>query len=355
MRQNSWYMLKLAWTSGEKKVIVLSVLSALVVDELVGSRDAQRLKFLVFITIASTAVIALGTALLNKWKEIQYAGHWLKVEHIVSEKMLDMDYVSLDDTHTSELLSAIRQNMNSGGWGLYYVIGCYENLCSSVLTIFGGLALTISLFRSKVPESAGALEVLNNPLVVMFVILFMLLVTFVAPVLNNKAGSYYAKYADFHKLGNRLFSFFGYLGYDTELATDVRMYRQDKICNRYNRNKEDTFSSNGLFAHFARGAMGLYSASGAAVSVLVTGIVYAFVCLKALAGAFGLGLVTQYITSITMVSGGMSGFVSALGLMQNNAPFLKKTFEFLDLPNNMYQGSLTVEKRRDRKRKNYVY
>ena len=29
--------------------------------------------------------------------------------------------------------------------------------------------------------------------------------------------------------------------------------------------------------------------------------------------------------------------------------FLSLTFEFLDIPNNMYQGSLTVEKRRDRK------
>ena len=29
MAQNSWFMIKLAWTSGEKKVIVLSILSAL--------------------------------------------------------------------------------------------------------------------------------------------------------------------------------------------------------------------------------------------------------------------------------------------------------------------------------------
>lgn len=33
--------------------------------------------------------------------------------------------------------------------------------------------------------------------------------------------------------------------------------------------------------------------------------------------------------------------------MRNNAPFLKLLFDFLDIPNNMYQGNLTVEKRRD--------
>ncbi|MGN1094784.1 MAG: ABC transporter ATP-binding protein [Eubacteriales bacterium] len=323
-------------------------LSALVIDELVGNRDVKRLQMLVVITLASAAIIALGTALLNKWKNTQSTGEWIKIEHIVSEKMFDTDYVNLDNTHTAEMLSTIRQNFNGGGWGLGRVVGCYEELFSSVLTILGGLALTVSLFVIKVPTDAGTLTLLNNPLVVLGVIVVMLAVNFIAPMLNNKADSYYAKYADAHNLGNRLFSFFGWLGYYSELATDVRMYRQDKICDRYNRNKEGTFGSNGLFAHFAWGSMGLYSAAGAAVSVIFTGIVYTFVCLKALAGAFGLGSVTQYVASITKVAGGMSKFVSTLGTMRNNAPFLELTFEFLDIPNNMYQGSLTVEKRRDR-------
>ena len=323
-------------------------LSALVIDELVGNRNIGRLQTLVIITLASAAVIALGTALLNKWKNTQSTGDWIKIEHIVSKKMFDTDYVNLDDTHTAELLSTIHQNFNGGGWGLGRVIECYEQLCSSILTILGGLALTVTLFVNKVPNEAGAMTVLNNPLVVIGVIVVMLAVTFIAPMLNNKAESYYAKYSNAHNLGNRMFNFFGWLGYYGELATDVRMYRQDKICERYNRNKEDTFGSNGLFAHFAWGSMGLLGAASAAVSVIFTGVAYTFVCLKALAGAFGLGSVTQYVASITKVSGGMSSLVSNIGLMCNNTPFLELTYEYLDIPNNMYQGSLTVEKRRDR-------
>ena len=324
-------------------------LSALIIDELAGNRDVQQLQTLVLITLVSAAVIALGTAFLNKWKDTQGAGWWQKIEHIVSEKMMDTDYVNLDDTHTAEMLSTIRQNFHGGGWGLGEVLHCYREVCSAILTVLGGLALTVSLFVSKVPTDAGTLTLLNNPLVVLGVIIVMLAVTFIAPMLNNKAGSYYAKHSNAHNLGNRLFGFFGWLGYYSNLATDVRMYRQDKICDRYNRNKEDTFGSNGLFAHFARKGMGLYGAASAAVSVIFTGVVYAFVCLKALAGAFGLGSVTQYVAAITKVSGGMSNLVSGIGLMCNNTPFLELTFEYLDIPNNMYQGSLTVEKRRDRK------
>ena len=340
-------LLSVIWTALTPYVGIY--FSALVIDELAGRRDMARLQFLVLLTLGSAALLALGSAFLNKWKETQNAGLWLKVEQIFSEKLLDMDYVNLDETETAELLSTIRQNENGGGWGLYRVMINYEGLCSSALTLLGGISLTVTLFTSRVPESAGAYTILNNPWFVVLVIAVMLVITYIAPALLNKAGSYWALNADSHNLGNRLMGFFGYLGYNREIAADVRMYRQDKMCDRYNRNKEDAFSSNGLFAHLTWGPIGFYSAASSAVSVIVTGVVYVFVCLKAWAGAFGSGAVTQYVASITKVSGGLSSLISTLGDMRNNASFLEQVFEFLDIPNNMYQGSLTVEKRRDRK------
>ena len=336
------------WSSLTPYVGIL--LSALIIDELAGARNIERLKLLVGITLIAEAMIALVSAFLSKWRQTQNAGMQLKIEKILSEKMLDMDFASLDDTHTSELLSTIRQNMNSSGWGLYNAFLSYEKAISSILTILGGISLTVSLFLSRVPEDTNSsFAILNNPFVVIGVIGVMLAVTFLAPVFENKEGSYYAKYAGSQNLGNRLFFFFGWLGYSKELAMDMRMYRQDKICDKYNRNKEGPFASNGLFAHLAWGPIGLCAATASAVSVLFTGVVYAFVCLKSLAGAFGLGAVTQYVSSITKVSTGMSSFLAAFGSMRNNAPFLEITYEFLDIPNEMYQGSLTVEKRRDRK------
>ena len=48
--------------------------------------------------------------------------------------------------------------------------------------------------------------------------------------------------------------------------------------------------------------MGIYAAASAAVSGILTGVIYVFVCLKAWAGAFGIGMMTQYIGSITQGS-----------------------------------------------------
>lgn len=324
-------------------------LSALIIEELAGNRNPARLKALVLAALLSAAAIALISALLKKWEQTNRAGLWWKTDYIFAEKFFDMDYAALDRTETSELYSTIRQNMNGGGWGISRVLYNYENLCSSLFTLLGGISLTVSLFVSRVPENAGVYTLLNHPVFIALFIVVMLLITYLAPALTNKAGSFYALHAGSHTLANRQFRFFGGLGHKREFAMDVRIYRQDIICEKHNRNKEGAFGSKGLFARYSRGPIGFYMAASSAVSAILTGVVYVFVCLKAWAGAFGLGAVTQYVASVTKVSTGISLLFSTLGDMRNNAPFLAIAFQFLDKPNHMYQGSLTVEKRFDRR------
>ena len=81
---------------------------------------------------------------------------------------------------------------------------------------------------------------------------------------------------------------------------------------------------------------------------MFTGFAYLFVCLKAWAGAFGVGSVTQYVGAVTALAKGVSDLMKTLGDLKNNGVFLRTSFEFLDLPDRMYQGSLTTEKRADR-------
>lgn len=163
-------------------------LSALIVEELSGGRDTDRLIKLVLVTLAVSAAISLVTVFLNRWKNTQRSGEWIKFEHIISQKMLNTDYANLADTKTSEMLSTIRQNNNGGGWGLNMVLYNAEAMLSSLFTIAGGLSLTVSLFLTRVPDGAGSLSLLDNPFVVIGVIALMLAITLVAPMITNKAG-----------------------------------------------------------------------------------------------------------------------------------------------------------------------
>lgn len=320
-------------------------LSARIIDEIAGSRDPETLKRLVLYTLFSAALISLVTALLSKWRNNQESGMYFKVQQVFTQKLMEMDFVNIDDAKTHEMLSTINQNQNGGGWGLYRVTGNMNNLISAVFSLLGGAALTVTLFTRLVPEDAGKLTVLNNPLFVLVIIAVMLAVTYIGSALSNKAGSYYARRADAHNLGNRLFGFYGWLGYQQELAPDMRIYRQDIICDRYNSDKTSTFGSKGIFARYARGPIGLYNAASAAIAWVLVGAVTVFVCLKALAGAFGVGSVTMYSTAVLSINSGIATFFGTAGDMRNNASFLKLIFDFLEMPNTMQQGFRPVDKR----------
>lgn len=323
-------------------------LSALLITELTEARNPSVITKLVLIILISEILISLAAAFLYKWRNVECAGLYYKVQRILSDKFLSMDYPDADNPKTHELYSTIEQNRNGGGWGLNQVYGHVEGILSAVLTSLFGVALTVSLFTSRVPETSGGYTVLNNPLFVLLIIAVMLTVNFIAPMLSNKGDSYYALMSDTHRFANRLFGYFGFLGFKKELSEEVRIYRQDLLCDKYNKDKTGTFGSKGMFARLAKGPVGAYNAASSAMSVIFTGAVYVFVCLKALGGAFGIGAVTQYVSAVTRVAGSISSLMGIMGGMRNNASFLKPIFEFLDIPNRMYQGSLTVEKRMDR-------
>lgn len=324
--------------------------SAQIIGELTGAKAPRRLELLVLLALGAAAVASLITALLKRWYNTHEAGFWFyKTGRIFAGKMLDMDFANLDRTETSDALNTILQNQNNAGWGLTRVKMNMDTACGAIGTILGGIVLSVSLFATRVPESAGAYTVLNNPIFVILMVGMMLLITYISQELYHKVAKYWAENADSHRMGNRLFSFWGFLGLKAEMAADMRMYSQAEMCERFTGDKGGIFSSNGIFAKYSRGKGGFLTIASAAVAVVYVGIVYGFVCLKAWAGAFGLGAVTQYIAAITQTTSGISSLFSVISDTRNDAVFLQQVFAFLDMPNEMYQGSLTVEKRRDRK------
>lgn len=319
--------------------------SARIINELAGARNRKVLMQLILIVLLSSAVLALLNAILKRWKNSVYSCIYYESRKIYNEKLLSMDFNAIDDMHTHDIYSQVIQNDRWTSFGLIKLVYQFEGMVLAVIKLLGAVALSYSLFTLHVPESAGKLTILNNPLFLLFIVILMIIVTFASPIFSNKANEYWIGYASNAKFGNRMFFFYGFMGYDRSRSMDVRMYRQDKLCRHYMKNID--FGPKSKIAQYARGPMGGYAALSAVVAKIFMGIVYVFVCLKAWAGAFGVGSVTQYISSISSLSDGLSDFIRILGEMRVNASFLRTTFEFLDIPHDMYKGSLTVEKRSD--------
>ena len=314
-------------------------LTAQIINEIAGERDSSILLQLIFITLFSALFLALLNAGVTRWKNYEYAGQWHKRDKFYTEKLLSMDFCSIDNPHIHQLTAQIKQNEDWFGWGLGRLLKSFESFLNALVTIVGAVVLSFSLFTCNVPQSAGRLTVLNHPLFIILIVAAMLSVTLIVPMLTNKANSYWANFADDVKMCTQYESYFSKLVQNLSLALDMRTYRQDMISEKY-------YNDSVRLADRSKttlAPMRLFHSASTAVGHIVTVIIYLFVCLKAWGGAFGVGSVTQYISAVTSMSRGVSGLLRFFGDQQNNAPFLKSVFAFLDTPNTMRYGDLSVK------------
>ena len=88
--------------------------------------------------------------------------------------------------------------------------------------------------------------------------------------------------------------------------------------------------------------MGVYASLGVCITTVITGAIYLFTCLKAWGGAIDVGSIMQYVGASSAMVINVFSLTALVGEVSTNTSFLDKTFEFLDIPNAMYQGSLTT-------------
>ena len=322
-------------------------LSAQLLNELSGLHRPEILGKWAILIIALTALLSLITGAANRWQEAACAQFYRHKDKRYSDKLRSMDFADMDKTQTHDLLSQIRQNENWSGWGFNQFVWQMAYLTKGFFGILGASVLSVSLFTTSVPESAGRFTVLNHPAFLVVSLLLLTGVTVLGPFCKNKATGYWARFSQEATLGNRLFGAFGFTASEQSRAADFRMYNQQTIC-RFYMETNRTFCHGGVMHQCAKGPMGAWAAASGAVGAVLTGLVYVFVCLKAWAGAFGVGSITQYVGAITALSGNMSLLLQAAGTLKNNVPYMRTIYQFLDIPNTMYQGSLTTEKRSDR-------
>lgn len=194
--------------------------SAQIIDELAGGRDPEKLWTLVIWTLCSAAGIALVSALLSRWNNAENEKMGSSYQHLFVAKNLDMDFVRIDDPETHKMLYTIEQNAWGGGWGLMQILQNLNSIISPVFSILGGIVLTITLFTSRVPESAGRWTILDNPLFLVGIISVMVAVPCASSLISNKAGAHYAQNSGNHNLANRLFCWFGFMGHNKSAAAN---------------------------------------------------------------------------------------------------------------------------------------
>lgn len=251
--------------------------SAQILKELALLRRPDVLRNWVIAGVLCTGLCAVAKAVLFQRTETMLDDLYGRKETLFCRKFFSMDYADVDKQETRDLRAQIAQNENWSSFGLMQVPEMYERTLKSLIGILSGIALTVTLFTSPVPESAGKLTALNNPLFILILAGVMILISILAGRLEEKATSYWSCVAEEATLSNRVFSFFGFIGEHKGRGADIRMYNQQNLVTFY-WNGDSAFGATGKIGKLALGPIGGYSALGTGVVALITGFVYVFTC-----------------------------------------------------------------------------
>ena len=254
-----------------------------------------------------------------------------------NQKTLSLDYDKLEDPEIRMLRRKVKENAYINGYGITYMRNSVNRLMSSAVKIVFSLILFIEMITKMVAVGFHWLGLV--------LALGMILFAALHYAWGFKQGKLVA--AHNKKIGDMMLEE-NRIGRGTNsTGMDDRIYLQadiiQKLSEKMNKDHLKAFSdaqSLGFKLSIPRGILNWSS----------TLFNYLLVCFYCAMGAFPVGNVIKYTGYLGRFMGDLNALLDTLfRSFKENEQFLKLYLEYFDIPNDMYQGSLAVEKRSDKK------
>ena len=313
--------------------------SARIVDELTNHcRKDYIASYVICVITINFICIVFQNVLLHICNEKE-SQMWIWFEKVFSDKQMSLDYDDLEDVSIQKQRQEVEENLFMFGNGLAQLVWGTSVMVKVFINIFVALLMSGTLFISKTGE-----KIVDHPIWIVAILGCITLCGFSNYKATRKENSLFMKWCDNSLWFNRTFMFFGHELYtNLERAKDVRIYRQDTLAIK----KIEELEAWGKAEKKNSFHMAFFPAVAGFIVGLGNCACYLFVAIKAFLGAYGVGSVVQYVSVLTRLGDGIRDLMFMVSDNELYCAHLKKLYDYLDIPNHMYQGSLTVEKRED--------
>ncbi|MGN1346565.1 MAG: ABC transporter ATP-binding protein, partial [Eubacteriales bacterium] len=271
----------------------------------------------------------ISSLLTKATSEIYRSEYWL-----YSQKAMEMAYESIEDRSVSILKERIRTESQTG-YNRFYLYRSVGDFVDGLTKIAASVAMTFSFFL------IGAI-----PWYLKAALLILMTLTIVCDVITTAKvqkieNRFWDSCVDMNMLSEK---YDGYVN-DYSAGKDIRLYLMgDDLAERMAK-LDGQFYEMGIKNANKQTLLSLPSAF---LSEFLKFTTYLVLIYAALQGVVSVGSIAKYVSCMMMLLGAVSGMVRTIQLVLSNNVYMKRYFSYFDIPNNMYKGSLTVEKRDDR-------
>lgn len=318
-------------------------MSGRIVTAVAQKADWQELAVLALITVTLNFLTTLLLNLMTRISNTKSSNFWNVRNLPLDKKIQTMDYEYVEDSNIHAKRNNIVLKAQSMGRGLPRIYWWYfDTFIRSVCMIAFSVTLVFSAFTAKPIRTGGLWDFIFSPWCMVGLVLLLLLS--LSWDIYNQAASTKKENAiiDSTSGTNRIGMYYYNLLMDYKMGKDLKLYHLRESILRE-------------FGGFSKGFQQMivkwqrvevwYGSLSEINSTVMSGLIYLYVALKALFGAFGVGNIVTYVGSLTQLKNGFTGLAGVFSDIFVNAEALQEVFDFIDMPDKKYRGTLPVEKR----------
>lgn len=322
-------------------------LAAMVVDAISQQKPLSNMLLIAAIAVAVQLICRIIGREINRWSGCHLFEIRQNMQKTLLDKVMTMDYARMENPKTQDAYDNAKRQLfgNMGIWSLYNNFPC---ALVSLLHIIIGLILLSPIAFKPATVQGGFIGFIQSPwgLAVM-----LILVSgsewFKAAYLNGKQMKIWEKTQASKSfiLARRVTSaYWGLVAGEYRNGKDFRIYNESELILTKMDESADVQIKKWKKA-FKQSLP--YDFAFQMMNIISRLLMYGFAVIRALSGMLTPGEVIAFALYFTEVQAGISTFSDCYSMLKISPPFCKQVFDFLDIPDEKYMGTIPTEKRTD--------
>ena len=315
-----------------------------IIDMVVTAQPWRDIFAFTAVTAAIELTIFIALQTLDRRKDSHQFRYNASKRRMMWDKIINMDYVHIENPETHIQHHRAQQGIGRMQRFVYYFLDSVSGLVSGI----AGIIIIAPMAFRAAPELEGFVGFLSSAWGLLAVAASIILIEIIRWFYNSKRA--YKYLADVNN--NRTLLQFGrtaqhYLEdilHNYRNGKDVRIYsEQELISSEYDRNV------NGRLSGWRKSMRRVFEMNFVIGLLLMASslIMYGFAAARVVAGILTVGEIVSFVMYFSKIRQGISSITNGFGNIFIDTEFVQYVYDFLDIPDEKYRGSIPTEKRDD--------
>lgn len=323
-------------------------LASLIIDGVTDGKPAEYLLTAAAVVCGIELISVLIQVINNKNKQAHGTLYYRNVERMICRKVLDMDYSKIEDIETQNKLDNAKTYIYNSNTGIPALTGHLSAVMSGIVQICLGFALaTPVLFVNSAAVTDIHSFLMSGWGAAALLIFCGALEIFQAAALNPQAEKYMDQmYTDPKILqAERERSFYRWhTTYNYRNGKEIRLYGEQQLIEKKFLTAHETVVDK-ILQTFLKTSE--YTFIMNLCDLLSKLVLYGFAIYRAVNGSMSAGDVIIFVMCFIRIQYAFESISDNFGSLLTKSQMWKQLYDFLDIPDEKYQGTIPTEKRDD--------